>query len=76
VTLPAVNYNFDRTKPLLIAVDFSAAPASAIRANSAVPSEQASAYYKLGAAAATPNRANFTAASLRGVFLIETIEVF
>jgi hypothetical protein len=70
-----VNYNFDRTKPLLIAVDFTAAPASAIRGTGAVPPEQASAYYKLGAEAATPNRANFTAASF-GAFLIETIEVF
>jgi hypothetical protein len=40
-----------------------------------VPPEQASAYYKLGAEAAIPNRANFTAASF-GAFLIETIEVF
>jgi hypothetical protein len=75
VTLPAVNYRFDESKPLLIAVDFSPAPASAIRRNGAVLPGQASAYYKLGAAAATPNRANFTAASV-GVLLIETIEVF
>jgi hypothetical protein len=43
VILPAVNYRLDQTKPLLIAVDFSAAPASAIRGTGAVPPEQASA---------------------------------
>jgi hypothetical protein len=74
VTLPAVNYNFNRTKPLLIAVDFSAAPGSTIRGNDAVPPEQASAYYKQEAAAATANRADFT--SFPGLYLVESIEVF
>jgi hypothetical protein len=74
VTLPAVNYNFDDTKPLLIAVDFSAAPASAIRSNGAVPPAQARAYYKLGAAATTANRTGFTA--FPGLHLVQSIEVF
>jgi len=74
VTLPAVNYNFNRTKPLLIAVDFSDAPASAIRVNLAVPPEQASSYFQQGAAAATANRTDFTPEI--GLGLIERIEVF
>jgi hypothetical protein len=74
LSIPAVNYRLDATKPLLIAVDFSAAPASAIRGNDAVPPEQASAYYKLGAEAATADRADFTA--YPGLYLIEQIEAF
>ena len=71
-TLGVVKYRFDETKPLLIAFDFSAAPASAIKYAPAPP-EEASAYYKLGAAAETANRAGFTA--YPGLYLIERIEV-
>jgi hypothetical protein len=76
VPIPAVNYRFDETKPLLVAVDFSAAPApaSAIRCTKTVPPEQAMGYYKLGAEAATTNRAGFT--KYPGLYLIESIEVF
>jgi hypothetical protein len=74
VTLAPVNYRFDETKPLLIAVDFSAAPGSTIRVNDAVPPAQASAYYKQQAAAATANRTGFTPDP--GLYLVERIEVF
>ena len=73
VTLPPVNYRFDETKPLLIAVDFGATPASGIRYTDAVTPQQASAYHKLGAEAANATRAGFTA--YPGLYLIERIEV-
>jgi len=66
-------YNLDEGQPLLIAVDFSAAPASGIRCTEAVPPEQASAYYKKGSEAMNPDRTGFTAIS--GIYLIEKIEV-
>ena len=46
VTIPAILYTLDNTKPLLIAVDFSATPASGIMYRE-VPAENAVAYYKL-----------------------------
>jgi hypothetical protein len=73
VTLPAVNYTLDEGQPLLIAVDFSAAPPSGIRYTDAVTAQQASAYYKLGSAAAIADRTAFT--SYPGLYLVEKIEV-
>ena len=46
VTVPAILYTLDNTKPLLIAVDFSATPASGIMYRE-VPAEKAVAYFKL-----------------------------
>ena len=66
-------YHLDEGQPLLIAVDFSAAPPSGIMYTDAVPPEQATAYYKEGAEAATANRTGFTQAP--GIYLIEKIEV-
>jgi hypothetical protein len=68
-----VNYTLDAEKPLLIAVDFSAAPPSAMRYTEAVTAQQASAYYQLGPGAATPDRTGFT--SYPGLYLIEKIVV-
>jgi hypothetical protein len=67
-----VSYNLDEKEPLLIAVDFSAAPASGV-AYTEVPPEEACAYYKQGSEAGTANRTGFT--TYPGIYLIEKIEV-
>jgi hypothetical protein len=85
MTLPAYLYTLDHTKPLLIAVDFSAAPASGIMYRDVSPNE-ARAYYKLQAPlqpgehpeARKTDRSGFTSwISTKGgvIALIERIEV-
>ena len=71
VTL-SFSYSLDAGKPLLIAVDFSAAPPSGISYARAVPATQATAWRKLGAAAAIANRAGFTSSTR--IYLIEEIQ--
>jgi hypothetical protein len=75
VTLSPIAYNLDEGQPLLIAVDFSASPASAVGCteSSTVPKQQAFAYYKLGAEAANQHRTGFT--DYEGIYLIERIQV-
>jgi hypothetical protein len=74
VILAPVDYVLDVDQPLLMAVDFSAAPPSAIRITDQTPPEQALAYFKLAPNEA-PNldRTDFT--SFPGISLIEKIEV-
>ena len=81
LTLPPVEYALDEGQPLLIAVDFSATPASAIRvsdhalgAPDHVPPEEALTYFKIATeAAAMPDRTGFD--STAGFNLIYKIEV-
>jgi hypothetical protein len=78
VTLPALvthilDYDLDETQPLLIAVDFSDTPPSAIGCTKDVPVDQACAYYNTGAWAATKDRTGFT--QYPGIYLIEKIEI-
>jgi hypothetical protein len=74
VTLPAINYNLDETQALLIAVDFSAAPPSAIAYRDAVPPDQGIGYWRGGGEAALRNRtASYTPENR--IYLIEKIEI-
>jgi hypothetical protein len=86
VTLPAILYTLDNTKPLLIAVDFSATPASDIMYREVSPAV-AVAYYRLQGPlqpneepeARKMDRANYfrepTDPMKGGIYLIEKIEV-
>jgi hypothetical protein len=86
VTLPAILYTLDNTKPLLIAVDFSATPASDIMYREVSPAV-AVAYYKLQAPlqpgeepeARKMDRTGYfrepTDPMKGGIYLIEKIEV-
>jgi hypothetical protein len=80
-TLDAIEYALDESQPLLIAVDFSAAPplSAVIATDNVTPPDQALAYFKQAPANQTPNEA-----SLRdrtgfmqavGIRLIERIDV-
>jgi hypothetical protein len=66
-------YNLDEGQPLLIAVDFSAAPPSGIRYTDAPP-EQAGAYWRAGAEAKMATRSPGYTLSNR-IYLIDKIEV-
>jgi hypothetical protein len=73
-TLAPIDYTLDPDQALLIAVDFSAAPASAIRTVGQTPPEQALGHSKQSPGeASNPNRTGFTA--FPGISLIEKIEV-
>jgi hypothetical protein len=56
VALPPVAYNLDKSKTLLIAVDYSVSPGSGIMFSNAVPITQAALYYIQGAEAALQTR--------------------
>lgn len=56
VALPPVAYALDNSKPLLIAVDFSASTASGVKYSGSVPITQAAIYYIQGAEAALQTR--------------------
>jgi hypothetical protein len=73
-SLGEISYSLDAKQPLLIAVDFSAAPSSGIRCKKAVPADQARAYRKSAAAeAAKADRHSYS--PYPGVYLIENIKV-
>jgi hypothetical protein len=81
VTDPVVIYTVDQTKPLLIAIDFSASPASAIAfedAAAATPPDPVQAYYSNspGGEAFKPKRVGSytTPPTGRRLYLIEKIE--
>jgi hypothetical protein len=86
VTIPAILYTLDNTKPLLIAVDFSVTPASGI-AYRRVPPEKAVAYFKLQGSlepgedpeARKTDRDGYTRwptnTAKGGIYLIERIDV-
>ena len=72
--LPAIRYQLDAEQPLLIAIDFSAALPSAIKAVDNVLGTEASTYYKAPAAeAANPDRTGFTITDK--ILIVEKIEV-
>jgi hypothetical protein len=74
VAREGITYNLDKGQPLLIAVDFSAAHPSGLKCTKAVPTDQACAYYRLGAEAGLHNRVpGYT--QYPGIYLIEKIEV-
>jgi len=73
-TIPAVNYNLDEGRPLLIAVDFSGAPPSGISYRDAVLAEEAVGYWHAGAEAAVRDRAPAYTPEAR-IYLVEKIEV-
>jgi hypothetical protein len=56
VPLPPFAYPLDNSKPLLIAVDFSASPASGVKHSDRVPITRAAVYYIQGAEAALQTR--------------------
>jgi hypothetical protein len=56
VALAPVAYTLDNSKPLLIAVDYSASPASGVKASNPLPITLASVYYKAGAEAGLQTR--------------------
>src|SRR5262249_5513404 len=69
-----VSYSIDAKQPLLIAVDFSAAPPSGVRCKKAVPPDQARAYRKsVAAEAAKADRHSYS--PYPGVYLVENIKV-
>jgi hypothetical protein len=69
-------YNLAAWQPLLIAVDFSYTPPSAVKCTKNVPLDQACAYYSKGAWAAKPDRSALTQwTQWPGIYLIEKIEV-
>jgi len=69
-----VNYNLDRTQPLLIAFDFHASPESDV-ALATVATGEASAYFIQGSEASShPRSTGYTLAGSR-VYLIEKIEL-
>jgi hypothetical protein len=74
-TLPPVTYNLDHTQPLLIAFDFSSTPNSGnVRRLPAVPTSDASAYFKQASEAAINDRqADYV--PLDVIHLVEKIEV-
>ena len=85
-TLPAIPYPLDHTKPLLIAIEFSAYPPSGIMSNE-VPPRQAVAYFKLQGAlqdqeqpeAMKTDRSGYQRypadTTKGGIYLIERIDV-
>ena len=85
-TLPAIPYTLDHTKPLLIAIEFSATPASGIMYTE-VPPGEAVAYFKLQGPlqeqeqpeAMKTDRSGYTRfpgdATKGGIYLIERIDV-
>jgi hypothetical protein len=73
LTLPAVNYNLDRTKPLLIAMDISA-NSGAIPFLQGVPATDAVAFFNQGAEAATKDRSPGYTSRPR-IYLIQRIDV-
>jgi hypothetical protein len=56
VALAPVAYNLDASKPLLIALNYSASPASGVKASNPLPITRAAVYYKPGAEAALQTR--------------------
>jgi hypothetical protein len=56
VALAPVNYNLDTTQALLIAVNYSASPASGVKASNPLPITRAAVYYKPGAEAGLQTR--------------------
>jgi hypothetical protein len=69
-----INYTLDPTQPLLIAVDFSAAPGSGLGFVQSVPAVEATAFFNLGAEAAVMNRsANYTL--VNEILFFQKIEV-
>jgi hypothetical protein len=56
VALPPVAYALDKSKPLLIAIDFSVSPVSGVKISNPVPITQAANYFKQGAEAALQPR--------------------
>ncbi len=56
VALAPVAYTLDMSKPLLIAVNYSASPASGVKASNPLPITRAAVYYKPGAEAALQTR--------------------
>jgi hypothetical protein len=73
LTLPAVNYNLDRTKPLLIAMDIST-NSGAIPFLQGVPATDAVAFFNQGAEAATKDRSPGYTSRPR-IYLIQRIDV-
>ena len=81
-SLPIVAYTINKFQALLIAVDFSAAPASGTEYAPSVPTSEAVAYYLLppaGEAAVRVRSPNYTQVTISmtdsGVFFITNIEV-
>jgi len=73
LTLPAVTYNLDRTRPLLIAMDISD-NSGALPFLQGVPATDAVAFFNVGAEAATKDRtAGYT--SRPRIYLIQRIDV-
>jgi hypothetical protein len=56
VALAPVLYALDNSKPLLIAINYSASPASGVKASNPLPITRASVYYKPGAEAGLQTR--------------------
>ncbi len=56
VALAPVAYTLDKSKPLLIAVNYSVSPASGVKASNPLPITQAAVYYKPGAEAGLQTR--------------------
>jgi hypothetical protein len=73
LTLPAVDYNLDRTKPLLIAMDISNS-SGALPFLQGVPATDAVAFFNLGAEAATKDRSPGYTSRPR-IYLVERIDV-
>jgi hypothetical protein len=73
LTLPPVDYNLDRTKPLLIAMDISNT-SGALPFLRGVPATDAVAFFNLGAEAATKNRSPGYTSRPR-IYLIQRIDV-
>jgi hypothetical protein len=73
LTLPAIDYNLDRTKPLLIAMDISNT-SGVIPFAQGVPATDAIAFFNLGAEAATKDRSPAYTSRSR-IYLIQRIDV-
>jgi len=73
LTLPAVAYNLDRTRPLLIAMDVSD-NSGALPFLQGVPATDAVAFFNLGAEAATKDRSPSYNSRPR-IYLVERIDV-
>ena len=73
-SLPIVAYTINKFQPLLIAIDFSATPASGVEYEPSVPNSEAMAYFFLGSEAAVRTRSvNYAQNST--VLFITNVEV-
>jgi len=73
-SLPIVAYTINKFQPLLIAIDFSATPASGVEYEPSVPNSEAMAYFLLGSEAAVRTR-SVNYAQNSAVLFITNVEV-